>query len=1049
MKFYYQILTTPTADTPGTALLLHFPGKRYIFGHVSEGSQRACTENGTKLATLSDIFLSGRMGWDNTGGLVGMILTKADTVASSVAAHEALWREKVANRQKRSGGTAEVQKAPKKEPEEEHHDLTLHGSRNLAHTMATARRFVFRKGLPVYTKEYDTDSISRKLNNKSSDPFEEPTWSDENVKVWAMPVTPSSATPRPQSPRKRRLDEFREDAPSLVRVDQQTLDQAIRQAVVSHMFDSNWTLDTLEETRLADVNMPAQIFVRNPATKDLEKYTGPLPGGDVAVPEMKVLVRKPWPGAAVEKIPTTTKCDESLCYILRNHDMRGKFDPMKAMALGIKPGPAFGMLTKGESVTCDDGKVVTPNMVIGAGRPGKGLAVLDLPTPEYVESLINRPEWKSPTVMSNLKVFLWILGPGVGDHPRLREFVAARPDCEHIVSSTDYCPNYLTMQSAAGSAIRMARIRPDNYQSPIHDNLRVPQTRSSIEDPLPAETIESPFRTAEPGMIVSMEPELEINSSEVVPRLNTASILEKMPVSAEMRAKTITRRLEKRKHQEKQEQFLKDLPGANAEIITLGTGSSAPSKYRNVSSTLIHVPDKGYYLLDCGEGTLGQLKRMFKPEKLSEVLRNLHLVWISHLHADHHLGTVSIIKAWYRENYPGGVPYSNQVEGNLQEALVDKRLVLVSDKMMVEWLEEYAGVEDFGFAKLTPLCAFPYKEGGEIKTKFVYRHCRADGSYPGREAAESRPFQTDVYFTQRNKKLTRLLCEATGLRDLLTTYVPHCRAAMAVSLVFDDGFKVSFSGDCRPSPSFAQIGKDSTVLIHEATFNDDMAGSAIAKKHSTVSEAIEVGRQMRARAILLTHFSQRYQKIAVLDQPQSNRASRDQPQVQHPAETTAPDIPLDSDTDEDLTVNPPVAPNTPEPEKPQPAVVPIVGSADLMRVRVRDMYKLEAYYPATEKLFEVIDRAATQEADKARTGKNETMKAKKEKVAKKKQRNIDEAKEEKKEKTNAKTSPSERSHPGSPQSSHQPPVVSVWDAPESESGWSTSEPETDSAAASR
>ena len=102
---------------------------------------------------------------------------------------------------------------------------------------------------------------------------------------------------------------------------------------------------------------------------------------------------------------------------------------------------------------------------------------------------------------------------------------------------------------------------------------------------------------------------------------------------------------------------------------------------------------------------------------------------------------------------------------------------------------------------------------------------------------------------------------ATGLSNLVVCSVPHCYGSMAVSLTFPNGFKVSYSGDCRPSKSFAKIGRDSTLLIHEATFDDELQGDAEAKKHSTTSEAIGVAMAMRAKRVLLTHFSQRYQKI--------------------------------------------------------------------------------------------------------------------------------------------------------------------------------------------
>ena len=106
---------------------------------------------------------------------------------------------------------------------------------------------------------------------------------------------------------------------------------------------------------------------------------------------------------------------------------------------------------------------------------------------------------------------------------------------------------------------------------------------------------------------------------------------------------------------------------------------------------------------------------------------------------------------------------------------------------------------------------------------------------------------------------------ATGLSDLVSCFVTHCNGAQAVSLTFPDGFKFSYSGDCRPSKTFAEIGKGSTVLLHEATFDDELQVDAEAKKHSTTSEALAVGMAMGARRVVLTHFSQRYQKIPVMD----------------------------------------------------------------------------------------------------------------------------------------------------------------------------------------
>jgi len=85
-------------------------------------------------------------------------------------------------------------------------------------------------------------------------------------------------------------------------------------------------------------------------------------------------------------------------------------------------------------------------------------------------------------------------------------------------------------------------------------------------------------------------------------------------------------------------------PGSDIVVTTLGTGSAIPSKYRNVSSTHLDVPGLGGILLDCGEGTLGQLRRRYGYDGLRKVYQELRMVFVSHMHADHHLGLQSILQ---------------------------------------------------------------------------------------------------------------------------------------------------------------------------------------------------------------------------------------------------------------------------------------------------------------------------------------------------------------------------------------------------------------------
>lgn len=52
-----------------------------------------------------------------------------------------------------------------------------------------------------------------------------------------------------------------------------------------------------------------------------------------------------------------------------------------------------------------------------------------------------------------------------------------------------------------------------------------------------------------------------------------------------------------------------------------------------------------------------------------------------------------------------------------------------------------------------------------------------------------------------------------------------------------------FSGDTQPTEVLAEAGKGATLLIHEATMADDQAELANAKAHSTIGQAIDIGRK--------------------------------------------------------------------------------------------------------------------------------------------------------------------------------------------------------------
>ncbi len=76
------------------------------------------------------------------------------------------------------------------------------------------------------------------------------------------------------------------------------------------------------------------------------------------------------------------------------------------------------------------------------------------------------------------------------------------------------------------------------------------------------------------------------------------------------------------------------------------------------------------------------------------------------------------------------------------------------------------------------------------------------------------------------------------------------------------GRKVTYSGDTMPCDSLIRLGWDSDLLIHEATYSKKLSSMAIEKKHSTSIDAANDALKMRAKQLVLTHLSSRYQHDA-------------------------------------------------------------------------------------------------------------------------------------------------------------------------------------------
>ncbi|KAG6618678.1 putative zinc phosphodiesterase [Phytophthora cinnamomi] len=108
----------------------------------------------------------------------------------------------------------------------------------------------------------------------------------------------------------------------------------------------------------------------------------------------------------------------------------------------------------------------------------------------------------------------------------------------------------------------------------------------------------------------------------------------------------------------------------------------------------------------------------------------------------------------------------------------------------------------------------------------------------------------------------QLLSEISyAVTSILSVRVFHCYDSYGLVLTLQGGKKLVYSGDTKPCNELVLAGMGAELLVHEATFDDSMEEDAMKKKHSTVGQALDIARRMRARQVVLTHFSQRYPSL--------------------------------------------------------------------------------------------------------------------------------------------------------------------------------------------
>ncbi|XP_059285910.1 tRNAse Z TRZ4, mitochondrial-like [Lycium ferocissimum] len=556
----------------------------------------------------------------------------------------------------------------------------------------------------------------------------------------------------------------------------------------------------------------------------------------------------------------------SVVYICELPEIKGKFHPDKAAALGVEPGPKYHQLKSGNPVESDHQSItVHPCDVMEPSIPGPIVLLVDCPTLSHLQELSSlqslTPYYSNiseqPVEMCKKVNCLVHLSPAsVTNTTAYEQWMTRFGEAQHIMARHE--PKNIEipiLKSSSRIAARLNYLCPQFFPAPGFWSLQQLKGLPAVSK-FPRELslpTSCQIMYAEDLLKFHLLPykDLGLDNSGVPATISRTEILNELTseipeiISA---SKHITQLWHGKNgtieepllHETGLPSCLEGITREDMEIVLLGTGSSQPSKYRNVSSIFINLFSKGSILFDCGEGTLGQLKRRFGVEGADEAVKGLRCIWISHIHADHQAGLARIL--------------------SLRRVLLNETphepLIVVGPRQLEIFLDRYQLLE-------------------ELDMQFLNCKDTTESSWEAFESNEDNDANGSA------SRLKNVLREA-GLRALNSVPVIHCPQAYGIVLKSSDrtnvigkkipGWKIVYSGDTRPCPELVEASRGATVLIHEATFEDGIVEEAIAKNHSTMGEAVEAGNAAGAYRVILTHFSQRYPKIPVFDETYMHKA---------------------------------------------------------------------------------------------------------------------------------------------------------------------------------
>ena len=273
-------------------------------------------------------------------------------------------------------------------------------------------------------------------------------------------------------------------------------------------------------------------------------------------------------------------------------------------------------------------------------------------------------------------------------------------------------------------------------------------------------------------------------------------------------------------------------------VTILGNNSALPAFGRHPTAQAVSVYGE-VLLIDCGEGTQSQMQRFGLK------WRNVHHIFISHLHGDHYFGLPGLINSMslLGRTAPLHLYAPAELEAIITAILKVADTVL-SYPFYFHALPEGTEliVDDPSFS----VTCFPVDHRIACHGFLVERKTRGRKLLPDKCAEYEVP---SAYYELLKQGLDYVRPDGTTVKNEWVT---------------EDGpvpRKYAYCADTLFTDSYLEVIKGADTVYHECTYLEADKEKAVARFHSTAKQAAELAKMAEAKQLLLGHFSSKYKDL--------------------------------------------------------------------------------------------------------------------------------------------------------------------------------------------